>query len=186
MVVVKVAERQFQLVDIDSAQARTTKHELDIEAFQIDRNAPPQELHGGAVAIVGMDARAAKLQNFARNRDQLADVVFIGGVEALAGIGHRPAQKPIGTNHGRAAGWVIVIGNQKMVANLVETVDVALQSRHLGRRRRPMFVVEYVVAQCLRRLDFRGTLGQSHVERSSAQTEIAVQISRFRCFHLCQ
>ena len=117
-----------------------------------------------------MQERPSSSQCVARGQaaQHRREVVFARGVEA-AGLGRVfLADQAIGADDERLAVLVEdrAVDDEKMVAEIVEAVEVAPLRAHLRRRDRRHLFVEDAVAQTLRRLDLGFGLGQTDLERA--------------------
>ena len=94
--------------------------------------------------------------------------IFARGVETAGARCIDIAHQTIGPDDERLS--VIVkrraVDDEKVIADLVEVVEVAPLLAHLRRRNRRHLFVEDVIAQTLRLLDFGFGLGKTHFERA--------------------
>ena len=103
-------------------------------------------------------------------RNQSADVEFVRAIESAVRFRHFLPQQPISTDHGRRAPQPPdlrrMIDDQQMIAQRIESIDVA--PRKLRRRicNRAAFLVENPIAQLLRLPNLGGFLRKPHFERA--------------------
>jgi len=121
-------------------------------------DASPQQLHGRPITVALVDARAAQLQNFAWGREEPVDRILIGRIESPATLSGFPAQQPVG-GHNRAR-TKRAVDDQEMIAELIEVIEIPLDSRHLWGRLGGHFLIEDVISQSLSRLNLLRRLRQ--------------------------
>ena len=72
MMVIEIGERHRQRLGIGAGQAGAAEHQLDVVVEDIGGDAAPQQLHDRPLAIAGIDAGAAELEDLAGIGDQRA------------------------------------------------------------------------------------------------------------------
>src|SRR5208283_912751 len=132
-------------------KARATEHQSDVVIEHIGRNSTPEQLHGRSLAIGGIDARTAEFEDFPPVGDERRDVVFVRRIEAAETPRRLPPKQPIGSDDCASAIRAAVVENNKMIAVIVEAIEIAPPPKHLGQRPRSQRFVKYPITQGLRR-----------------------------------
>ena len=115
---------------------------------------------------------------------QRPDVEFVRRVEAGVAVRHFLAQQAVGADDRRLAGSEagVVVDDEQVVADLVETVAIAARQLrlHVGDRRH--LLVEDLVAQLLRLLHLARRGGKAHFQRSDSTERFRQDGSRAKGF----
>ena len=126
MMMIEIGERRRQRLGVGAGQAGAAEHQRDVVVKDIGRDAAPQQLHRRPLAVGGIDAGTAELEDLAAIGDERRYVVFGSRIEPAeprrglrAGSGGRCRRRV----RGRAA--AAVVEHQQMIAALVEPVEVA-------------------------------------------------------------
>ena len=80
---------------------------------------------------------------------------------------HRPPEDPVGADD-LAAAAMLVIDDQQVIADGIETVEVPPLGRHLGGRLRAHLLIEDAVAERLRLLDLARGFRHAQLEIADA------------------
>jgi hypothetical protein len=174
VVVVEIGERHAQLLRIGAGQAGAAEHDAYVVVEDILGDATPQQLHGGAAAIGRIDAGTAELQDLALVGEQRLDVVFVAGVELAAPRRAFAPHHPIGADHAGGARAALLVEDEKMVAILVEGIEVAANRRHLRRRAGGHRLVEHAIAQSLGGAHFGGIFGETDAQIAADDIDGAI------------
>src|SRR3984893_15598451 len=148
-------QRQGERKRIDTRQARAADQHGDTMMFRIDPKAAPQKFDDALRSILPMDTRAAEFQKALAGMagQQGSDIEFRFAVKALVARGGIPAKKTIDPNDFRllAAETIalILVKNEKMIADLVERTNVPPCQRGALPRRRLAFFAENLEPQPL-------------------------------------
>ena len=113
----------------------------------------PEQLHRRPVTVFLFDAGTTELKRRTLPVYKAPDFIFIGRIETALLLGDRTAEHPIGTDNAAGQIGALCVDDQKVIANLVETVEIPAGRLDLGRRDRGHFLVENAIAQGLRSRD---------------------------------
>src|SRR5580692_623738 len=81
MISMQIRKRRGKSIGVGTRQAGTAEHQDDVIMKDIGSNAAPQQLHRRTIAISGIDARAAQLENFSGMEHDGRNIEFLGRIE---------------------------------------------------------------------------------------------------------
>ena len=164
----KVGKRQRHVLALRAVQAGAAEQQLDVVMQHILGDAPPEELHGGARAVVGANTGTSQFQDLARIAHEGGDVVLGRGVEAARAHRRAPPHHAIGSDHRVRARPQAAVQNHDVIAVIVEPVELAFGRGDLRARRRLHLFDEHLIAKGLRGAEFGGALGKANLQVARA------------------
>ena len=173
VVVVQIGERPRDLFGVGAVQAGAAEQEGNVVRQDVGRYAAPKDLHGPSCPVGGVDAGTAHFENFAGLGHQPVDVVLRCGVEAADPLRAGPAQHAIGADDAFRPDAQIFVQHDQMIAMGVESVEIALEPRHLSGRPGGHFLVEDPIPEREGGIDFRFGLGQPDPQPADALVDLA-------------
>jgi len=128
----------------------------------IGSDAAPQQLHHGAVAVIGVDTGSAEFQDAPGRGFDRRNIVLPGRVELPDPLRAVPLDQPIGADNAFRSITKRVVNHQQMIRYGIVDIPVARRGGGRGIGTGTHLLVKHAIAQRLDSVDLGGIRGQPH------------------------